>query len=147
MSRLGTSQLPCSSIHLSGLPQYRALPRGRATGKRCVLRCQADQNDKSIADKVPEAAQRTIDALSALLGGDEKEEKQTPSRPLQGKWMLLNSTISEWSPQNGVKGICLLQRNLERKMQGPNGGPCHHPTRQRLQEGDPRASKFVARTL
>ncbi len=99
MSCLGTGRLPCPSIHLSGLRQCRALPKGHATGRRCVLRCQADEKDKSIADKVPEAAQRTIDALSALLGRDEDENQLAQSRPLQGTDVLLKSSYIHMKPK------------------------------------------------
>ena len=90
MSCRGTIQLPCSSIHPDGLRQSRVLPRLPATKRKHLLRCQADEKDNRVAEKVPEAAQRTIDALSALLGKDENENKKPPSRPLQGTKMLLN---------------------------------------------------------
>lgn len=91
---LGTSQLPCPSSYVSGLRQSRGLPNRPVTRRRHLLRCQADENDKSIADKVPEAAQKTIDALSALLGRDENEDKEAPSRPMQGTTMLHNSAYT-----------------------------------------------------
>ena len=89
---LGTSQVPCPSSYVSGLRQSRGLPNRPAAKRRHLLRCQADENDKSITDKVPEAAQKTIDALSALLGRDENEDKEAQSRPMQGTTMLQHST-------------------------------------------------------
>lgn len=43
---------------------------------KATVRSQAGDDDKTLGEKVPAAAQRTIDALSALLGADREEEKQ-----------------------------------------------------------------------
>ena len=49
---------------------------------RKVIRCQGDGERDSLGDKVPAAAQRTLDALSALLGTGESENKQAdPGTP------------------------------------------------------------------
>ena len=77
-----------TSIHASGLRQGRALPKRPTARKKLLLKCQASEDDKSIADKVPAAAQKTIDTLSALLGRDEDEKPQPQSRPVQGKISL-----------------------------------------------------------
>ncbi len=103
---LGTNQLPCSSTYVSSLRQSRGLPNRPATRRRHLLRCQADEKDKTIADKVPEAAQKTIDALSALLGRDENEDREAQPRPLQGTTMRPHSTCLHESPQ-GCRRTCL----------------------------------------
>ena len=79
MSRIGNCPSSCSCLYRPFSANSRRKNTWRqAAGRRlkATVRSQAGDDDKTLVEKVPAAAQKTIDALSALLGADKEEEKQ-----------------------------------------------------------------------
>ena len=97
MSATGVLKSPytCRCKPFTKAPLRHALfARRHSTTSQCrrAISCQGGEERDSVGDKVPAAAQRTLDALSALLGTGESDDKPTmvseapPSEPLEASY-------------------------------------------------------------
>ena len=90
MSAFGALKSPCTCLcrPFNKAPlRHTLFARRHSTASRYrkAPRCQEDEERNAVGDKVPAAAQRTLDALSALLGTGESDSKQTESGAPQGE--------------------------------------------------------------
>ena len=90
MSAFGTLKSSCTCLcrPFNKAPLRHTLFARRdstASQYRKIICCQEGEERDSVGGKVPAAAQRTLDALSALLGTGESDNKQTDSEAPPGK--------------------------------------------------------------
>ena len=90
MSAFGALKFPCTCLcrPFSKAPlRHTLFARRHSTASqfRKAARCQKDEESNGVGDKVPAAAQRTLDALSALLGTGESDKKQADSEAPSGE--------------------------------------------------------------